>query len=1263
MRHYIYPILLTVLLAVSAGAADYYVSTAGNDSNAGSQASPWRTVGKINGLALAAGDRVFFAGGQVFTDAGLVLGSGDAGNAGNRVVIGSYGSGRATIKPATAHGCDIYNVAGITIQNLIFEGPGLTTSTTAGLSAYCDLNGGVRLSGLSIVGCEFRQFQNGVLIGAWNNSFSGFQDVLIDTCVAHDNRREGISTYGWGPGSATTQSHRNITISNCEVYGNTGDPGKTNSHSGSGIIIAGTIGGLVDRCYAHHNGGSAGNPSGGGPVGIWTWDSVNVTIQRCLVHDQKTTPGVMDGGGFDIDGGSVNAVIQYCYSYNNEGCGYLIAQFINASPMTNGTIRYNISWKDGRRAANNMASGVHFWNDGSNPAANCANVKVYNNTIYADGAVGGPAIHSSGPMTGHSLRNNVIIVAGGAKFVNIVDYAGAFTFTGNSYWAADGNYAGGWAWNGATSGSLAAWRSTTGSPETMSGSPVGLQVNPLLVAAVAGAQPTSIAAMEAMTAFNLQDGSPLIDTGLNLTSATFGSLAVGSRDFSGNAIPAGSGYDIGAHEKPVTSTVTAAAITSQPGNATVTAPTTATFTVSASGNPAPTYQWSSAPSGSATFNAIGGATSASYSTGATSTGMSGTQYRCVATNSAGSATSNTATLTVAAISGDPTIPMAGLISDGAGPYAGNLNTTADKAYDGSTATFYDCDNADGYTGIDVGAGQEATVTAIRYWARPSYAARMVGGVFEGSNAASSGFITLGTVASASDSAWTTLTVTGASPYRYLRYRGPSGGYCNVAEIEFRGTVQGTTTATIPTFTTQPIGQSVAAPATATFTVAASGSPAPTYQWSSAPSGSSTFTALSGATTASYTTGATSTAMSGIQYRCVATNSAGSATSNTAILTVNAAATAPAITSQPGNATVTEPTTATFTVAASGNPAPTYQWSSAPSGSATFTALSGATSASYSTGATSTGMSGTQYRCVATNSAGSATSSVATLTVTATATAMAPAFTTQPSNATVTAPATATFTVAASGSPAPTYQWNSAPSGSTTFAAISGATSASYTTAATSTAMSGTQYRCVATNSAGSATSNTATLTFSDWSTMDIGAVAAVGSSAFSGGIWTLKGSGADIWGTNDEFRFTYLPVSGDVMITARVTGLQNTNRWAKAGVMVRETLGANSRHAMTCLSASKGPSFRRRLTTAGSSVNTGGPALSVPGWVRLERVGNLFISSVSSNGTTWTEIRRETISMAVAVQVGLAVTSNADGTLCTATFSDVTVVSAPVAVN
>jgi len=93
---------------------------------------------------------------------------------------------------------------------------------------------------------------------------------------------------------------------------------------------------------------------------------------------------------------------------------------------------------------------------------------------------------------------------------------------------------------------------------------------------------------------------------------------------------------------------TAPSITSQPSNQTVTAPAAATFSVGATGTAPLSYQWQSAPSGSATFTAIGGAAnSASYTTPATSTGQSGTQFRVIVSNGISpSATSNIATLTV-----------------------------------------------------------------------------------------------------------------------------------------------------------------------------------------------------------------------------------------------------------------------------------------------------------------------------------------------------------------------------------------------------------------------------------------------------------------------------------------------------------------------------------------------------------------------------------------------------------------------------------------
>jgi len=181
----------------------------------------------------------------------------------------------------------------------------------------------------------------------------------------------------------------------------------------------------------------------------------------------------------------------------------------------------------------------------------------------------------------------------------------------------------------------------------------------------------------------------------------------------------------------------------------------------------------------------------------------------------------------------------------------------------------------------------------------------------------------------------------------------------------------------PTITTQPQNQTVAAGQTATFTVAATGTPAPTYQWQNVVNNNGTN--ISGATSASYSIVSTTTAESGMQFQVVVTNSAGSKTSNVVALTVNPAQqAAPTITTQPQNQTVTAGQTATFTVAATGTPAPTYQWQSVVNNNGTN--ISGATSASYSIVSTTTAQSGMQFQVVVTNSGGSKTSNVVTLTV-------------------------------------------------------------------------------------------------------------------------------------------------------------------------------------------------------------------------------------------------------------------------------------------
>ena len=273
---------------------------------------------------------------------------------------------------------------------------------------------------------------------------------------------------------------------------------------------------------------------------------------------------------------------------------------------------------------------------------------------------------------------------------------------------------------------------------------------------------------------------------------------------------------------------------------------------------------------------------------------------------------------------------------------------------------------------------------------------------------------------------------------------------------------------------------------------------------------------------------------------------------------------------------------------------------------------------------------------------------------------------------LTAPAAPTGLAATPDNAQVSLLWN-ASTGAATYDVLRSTTSGSgYTSVATG--LTGTSYIdtgltndtayyyvVTATNTGGtSANSNEATSTPvalpSPWATSDIGTTGATGSASRSpSGVFTVTGAGADIWGSSDAFRYVYQTATGDCDITARVVTLQNTHNAAKAGVMIRESLTANSRHAMTNLTAVNGLEFLRRTSTSGSTSGVSVSGLSAPYWVRLVRSGDNFTSYRSSDGVNWTSVGSVTISMSTNVQIGLLVCSHVNGTLCTSTFDNVMV--------
>jgi hypothetical protein len=131
----------------------------------------------------------------------------------------------------------------------------------------------------------------------------------------------------------------------------------------------------------------------------------------------------------------------------------------------------------------------------------------------------------------------------------------------------------------------------------------------------------------------------------------------------------------------------------------------------------------------------------------------------------------------------------------------------------------------------------------------------------------------------------------------------------------------------------------------------------------------------------------------------------------------------------------------------------------------------------------------------------------------------------------------------------------------------------------------------------------------------------------------MNSIGADVWGTADEFRFAYKRLSGDGSIVARVESVANSWPWAKAGVMIRESLDAGSPHAMTVVTPGNGVALQNRPVMNQASFSINEPGLEAPYWVKLTRVGNTFTAERSEDGVTWVSITADAAASTVEIEM------------------------------
>jgi hypothetical protein len=496
-------LIMAVALAVHCAlATSYYVSAVGADGNSGtSPGAPWLTISKVNGTSFSAGDVVSFRGGDTF--AGTLIPP-TGGVSGRPIVFTSYGTGRAVINGGNAGGCSV-GVSYVSVTNLNFVGSGRKNGNT---------NQGIYISAPNVLvdHIEVQGFEHSGVY-PYNADY-----VTLTYIYAHDNGFAGICADG--------SSYRvGLYVGHCTADNNPGDPTVKNNHSGNGILIGNQRGALVEYCEASTN-GWAMPWNGNGPCGIWCYACDQVTFQYCIAHDNKSSSS-SDGDGFDLDGGTTGSTIQYCLSYNNQGCGYGAFEYSGATAWSNNVYRYCISVNDGSK---NLHSVMAFWSGGGT----FVNAQVYNNTFY-NNLPGGVDLNFFNSCPGSLFCNN-IFVANNPVFNTS---GSGMSYEGNCYWQLNG----GFSLDG--SGSLSAWAAGKGR-ETVSNVLVGINANPRLVDPTALVTLTDPTQLATLAAFRLNTNSPCINAGLNLHSL-YG-INPGSNDFFGTPIPQGGAYDMGACE-------------------------------------------------------------------------------------------------------------------------------------------------------------------------------------------------------------------------------------------------------------------------------------------------------------------------------------------------------------------------------------------------------------------------------------------------------------------------------------------------------------------------------------------------------------------------------------------------------------------------------------------------------------------------------------------------------------------------------------------
>lgn len=506
--------------AASAGSssrinATYYVDAeAGSDAASGKRpGTAWRSFQHLRDRQFFPGDRILLRRGRIWSEPLRPIGSGTAGAP---ITIGTYGEGPRPVIDAggVAPALALVDQEGWIIHDLVLTSPGQT-----GLLLDSTLR---RRSFFRLRDLEVHHARHGIEIGRHKDGadFNGghLDDVILEGCVVHDIAHRGIVAAG-NYGDPALPRNRNVRVALCLVYNCGWD----------GIVVTSTSRALVSDCVAHDCGWATD-----GRYGIWAWWADHVVIQDCETSGIRTT-GTKDGGGFDLDFGTSDCVIQYCYAHDCDGPGFAVigSRRGPSHPPRRNVLRYNVSLANCRKVSAEPHGEITLF-------GGMDDILVYNNTLHADQrarrfaalTMSGWIASQTGWPSATRIRNTIIYAEDGCRAlwtdaestreerVNTLDYD-VYHTTGRTLsiqWGRQGYP------------SLETFAHETGQERH------GRATDPRL------RRPGTIdVGRLPLPSYQLQHNSPCIDQGVRLSGHS-------PRDYWGNPVPTGSAPDIGAHE-------------------------------------------------------------------------------------------------------------------------------------------------------------------------------------------------------------------------------------------------------------------------------------------------------------------------------------------------------------------------------------------------------------------------------------------------------------------------------------------------------------------------------------------------------------------------------------------------------------------------------------------------------------------------------------------------------------------------------------------